>query len=157
MRFTQSSQLKACLSLRLEQHHLESVWLEVWLKNSRPILIGFCHRNLPERSDWKDRFALMMDTVSMEMKEAKLLVDLNIDLLRQTSPWTNIINMYYLRQVIIRSTRVTASSESLIDHIYVSDVNNVIELCVPASTCSDHYPVCLTWSRKGAKIPTAGH
>ena len=67
------------------------------------------------------------------------------------------IYMYHLRQVITRPTRVTASSESLIDHIYVSDVNNVIEHCVPASACSDHYPVCLTWSRKGAKIPSAGH
>ena len=67
------------------------------------------------------------------------------------------INMYHLRQVITRPTRVTASSESLIDHIYVTDVNNVIEHCVPASTCSDHCPVCLTWSRKGAKIPSTGH
>ena len=65
--------------------------------------------------------------------------------------------MYHLHQIITRPTRVTANSESLIDHIYVSDVNNVIKHCVPASACSHHYPVCLTWSRKGAKIPTAGH
>ena len=67
------------------------------------------------------------------------------------------INIYHLRQVITRPTRVTANSDSLIDHIYASDVNNVKEQCVPASACSDHCPVCLTWSRKGAKIPTAGH
>ena len=99
----------------------------------------------------------MMDAVSMEGKEIILLGDLNIDLLRQNAPWTNMINMYHLRQVITRPTRVTASSESLIDHIYVTDVNNVIEHCVPASACSDHYPVCLTWSRKGVKIPSTGH
>ena len=99
----------------------------------------------------------MMDAVSLEAKEAILLGDLSIDLLRQNAPWTNLITTCHLRQVITRPTRVTASLESLIDHIYVSDVNNVIEHCVPASTCSDHYPVCLTWSRKGAKISTAGH
>ena len=97
----------------------------------------------------------MMDAVSMEAKETILLGDFNIDLLRQNAPWTNMINTYHLRQVITRPARVTASSESLIDHIYVSDVNNAIEHCVPASACSDHYPVCLT--RKGAKTPSAGH
>ena len=75
----------------------------------------------------------MMGAVSMEAKETTLLGDFDIDLLRQTAPRTNLINMYHLRQVIIRPTRVTASSESLIDHICASDVNNVIEHCVPAS------------------------
>ena len=79
----------------------------------------------------------MMDAVSMEAKETILLGDLNTDLLRQNAPWTNMINMYHLRQVITRPTRVTASSESLIDHIYISDVHNVAEHSVPASACSD--------------------
>ena len=108
-------------------------------------------------SDWKERFTVMMDAVSMEANKTILLGDLDIDLLRQNAPWTNIINMYHLRQVISTPTLVTASSESLIDHIYVSDVHNVIEHCVPASACSYHYPVCLTWSHKGAKVSTAGH
>ena len=34
--------------------------------------------------------------------------------------------MYHLRQVITRPTRVIVSLESLFEHIYVSDVNNVI-------------------------------
>ena len=99
----------------------------------------------------------MMDAVSVEASETILLGDLNIDLLKQNAPWSNLISTYHLRQVITRPTRVTASSESLIDHIYVSDMNNVTEHRVPALACSDHYPVCLTWSRKGVKIPTAGH
>ena len=36
---------------RLEQHHVESMWLEVYIKNSPPILIGFCYRNPSERLD----------------------------------------------------------------------------------------------------------
>ena len=52
----------------LAQHHVELLWLEVCLKNS-PIFIGLCYRNPSERSDWKERFTLMMDAVSMEAKE----------------------------------------------------------------------------------------
>ena len=86
----------------LEQHHVESVWIEVCLKNSPPVLIGFCYRNPSERSDWKERFTAMMDAASMEAKETLLLGDFNIDLLRQNAPWTNLISTYHLRQVITR-------------------------------------------------------
>ena len=60
------------------------------------------------------------------MRKRILLADLKTDLLTQKAPWTNVIKMYHLRQVITRSTRVTVSSELLFDHIHVSDVNNVI-------------------------------
>ena len=53
-------------------------------------------------------------------------------------------------------SRVTQNSETLIDHIYVSESRNIIETCVPTSNISDHYPVCLIWNRKGAKIPKIG-
>ena len=65
----------------LEQHHVESVLLEVCLKNSPPILIEFCYRNPSESSDWKETFTAMMDALCMEAKETILLGDLNIDVL----------------------------------------------------------------------------
>ena len=45
----------------------------------------------------------------------------------------------------------------MIDRIYVSETKNAVETCVPISNVSDHYPVCVTWSKKGAKIPKIGH
>ena len=53
-------------------------------------------------------------------------------------------------------TRVTKHSESLIDHMYVSESRNVIETYAPISNISDLYPVCLTWIKKCAKIPKIG-
>ena len=99
-----------------------------------------------------------MDAVSMEAKETILPGDLNRDLLSQKVPWINMINMNHLRQVITRPTRIPVSSESLINPIDMFQRwTMLLKYCVPASACGDHYPVCLTWSRKGAKIPTAGH
>ena len=54
-------------------------------------------------------------------------------------------------------TRVTQNSATLIDHIYVSETRHAIEACVPISNISDHYPACVTWSKKGVKIPKIGH
>ena len=53
--------------------------------------------------------------------------------------------------------RVKQNSKTVTDHIYVFVSRNVIETCVPKSNISDHYPVCLTWIKKGAKIPKLGH
>ena len=52
---------------------------------------------------------------------------------------------------------MTQNSKTLVDHIYVSENRNVIETCVPNSNISNHYPVCLTWIKKGAKIHKIGH
>ena len=65
--------------------------------------------------------------------------------------------MCNLHQIIQLPTRMTPSSKTLIDHIYTSEKSNIVETCVPACGCSDHFPICITWSRKGVKIPKAGH
>ena len=52
-------------------------------------------------------------------------------------------------------TRVTSTSQSLIDHIYVTDTNFVQEVKVPKIALSDHYPVCISWKKSGI-IPKNG-
>ena len=96
-----------------------------------------------------------MEAVSLEAKETIPLGDFHIDLLTQNTPWINLANVHHVHQVITKPTGITVSSNSLIDHI-VSDVNSIIEHCVPASGSFDHYPVCLTLPRRWTKIPTAG-
>ena len=76
--FSHSVNLKR--ASHLEQHNTESIWTEVCLKRSKPILVGFTYRNPSERTDWFDRFTLMMDAVCLEAKEIILLGDFNIKL-----------------------------------------------------------------------------
>ena len=33
----------------------------------------------------------------------------------------------------------------------------LLKTCVPISNVCDHYPACVTWSKKGTKIPKIGH
>ena len=141
----------------LQTFGVESLWLEVKLKRTAPILIGFCYRNPTERINWMDNFSSMMDAVSLESKEIILLGDFNIDLSKTNNQWTQVINSFNLHQLIKTPTRVTSHSQTIIDHIYVSNQHNATEACVPVYNCSDHYPVCVTWSKKGLKIPKPGH
>ena len=141
----------------LENFSIECIWLEISIKKTKPVLVGFIYRNPSELVDWIDRFERMMDAVANEMKETIILGDFNIDLLKPNKRWTQIYELNNLHQVIEFPTRVTPTSKTLIDHIYVSDKNNIVETNVPACGSSDHFPICMTWSRKGVKLPKAGH
>ena len=153
--FSHSVNLKR--ASHLEQHNTESIWIEVCLKRSKPILVGFTYRNPSERTDWFDRFTLMMDAVCLEAKEIILLGDFNINLLKPHIKWNHLYENFNLHQLIDNPTRITTNSETLIDHIYVTTKQNIAEVCSPVCGCSDHLPVCITWFKKGVKIPKAAH
>jgi hypothetical protein len=141
----------------LEQFGVECIWLELKLKNSAPILFGFIYRNPEERTGWTDSFCDMIDAVVLESKEFLLLGDFNIDLLKPNTTWLDIVAICNITQLVDTPTRTTATSQTLIDHIYTSDPQHITEICVPPIGCSDHFPVCLTWHKKGTKIPKAFH
>ena len=44
-------------------------------------------------------------------------------------------------------TRVTQHTSTLIDHVYVTTSVYVKQVSVPKITISDHYPVCIQWSK----------
>lgn len=146
---------------RLEalENYVESVWIEVQLKRSKPIVLGFIYRNPAERVDWTDKFTSMMDDllISQVSDEIILMGDFNIDLMKFTNAWTNIYESFNLTQLIDKPTRITSTSATLIDHIYASSTNNIIELCSPTFGCSDHLPICFTWAKRGIKVPQNYH
>ena len=147
--FSHSVNLKR--ASHLEQHNTESIWIEVCLKRSKPILVGFTYRNPSERTDWFDRFTLMMDAVCLEAKEIILLGDFNISLLKPHIKWNQLYENFNLHQLIDNPTRITTNSETLIDHIYVTTKQNIAEVCSPVCGCSDHLPICITWFKKRCK------
>ena len=84
----------------LEQHNTESVWIEVCLKRSKPILVGFTFRNPSERTDWFDRFTLVMDAVFLEAKEILLLGEFNTNLVKPHIKWNQLYENVNLHQLI---------------------------------------------------------
>ena len=81
----------------------------------------------------------------------------NIDLFKPNHKWVqNYVNLG-LSQVVNNATRITCNSETLIDHIYTNSISHIIEVSSPVTGCSDHYPVCITWMKKGSKIPKSYH
>ena len=83
----------------------------------------------------------------LEDKEVIILGDLNFNLLQDNSnskSWTRTFNSLHLKQIIDQPTRVTDTSETLIDHVYTDVPGNITEHTVPHYSISDHFPVCIT-------------
>ena len=127
----------------LETHGVESIWLKVSIKHSKPFLIGFLYGNPAECIEWQERFNSLMDDVIMMNREVTLFGDFNIDLLKPKQKWNQTYTMHSLEQLIDLPTRIT-DKKPLIDHIYVTSKQYIAEVCVPDYGTSDHYSFCLT-------------
>ena len=77
--------------------------------------------------------------------------DFNIDLLKSTTlvdRWSDLYTHFELVQLVNKPTRVTDSSETLIDHIYTSADVKIVNHTVVDYSLSDHFPVLVTLDMK---------
>ena len=152
-----SSSLNCTRLFCFDKYDVESIWVEIKLKGTKPLLVGYIYRNPAENVNWRDKFSSLMDDISMKDYETIILGDFNIDILKPHHIWHNTFSMYRLKQLIDIPTRISENSRSLIDHIYTNNKDHIIETCAPPCGCSDHNAVCLTWHNKKVKIPKIGH
>ena len=130
----------------LETSGIESLWIQINLPHSKPILFRSLYRPPNSLSEWFNRFEHEISTASLEDDiEIILAGDFNIDLLKsQNSEWQTLYELYSFEQLINKATRVSDKSQTLIDHVYTNKPENISEICVPVYAASDHYPVCIT-------------
>ena len=60
------------------------------------------------------------------------------------SKWKHLRELHDIQQVIKCPTRITAHSETLIDHLYDSTTDKLSDISVSSIAISDHYPICFT-------------
>ena len=123
---------------------LETLWLEVEFPKSKPFFICTIYRPPNSPQSWIDLFEEEFNAALSENKEIILMGDFNIDLIKiENKKWINFINNFNLQQQICTATRICDKSETLIDHIYTTNPENIVHCHVPSYALSDHYPVCL--------------
>ena len=114
----------------LESADIESIWLEINLKNTKPILISSVYR-LPNSSvQWLNDFSLQVENAASQTDEIYFLGDFNINLLSdetQSRLWSHSLEAFDLSQLVKEATRVTAHLATLIDHVYTSQPDKVTE------------------------------
>ena len=71
--------------------------------------------------------------------------DFNIDYkTRVNKKWLNLIELFDLSQLISQPTRITHTTDTIIDHFYTSNPEHITECYVASLSISNHFPICLT-------------
>ena len=131
----------------IESIETESVWLEIIVKNSKPFLLCSFYRPHSSNADWFEYFSKEIDHAQTISDEIYIAGDMTVDCkhgILSHPKWKHLVELYDLQQVINCPARITAHSETLIDHLYVSNINKLSDISVPSIAISDHYPICFT-------------
>ena len=123
------------------------IWLEVRNNKQKPFLVCYVYRLPSATVEWTVKAEESVEKAYLETKEILLLGALNFNLLAQTSSvksWIQKTENLNLSQLVQTPTRITDTSETLIDHAYSNIPENIVSVTVPHYSVSDHYPVCVT-------------
>ena len=98
-------------------------------------------------ANFNDKLNISLQKISLENKICQLMGDLNLDLLKQDSYISALIDIYSegFVPVITKPTRITQHSQTLIDHIYtntdLTTPNYKHKQGILRTDISDYYPV----------------
>lgn len=135
----------------------ESVWIELYLPKTKPVLVGVCYRPLDNLG-----FYTFLETSCSKCKdfgidECVLLGDYSTDY-QQVNLKSScskdlklFLHMFDLQQLITTPTRITTTSSTILDLIIVSDCRKISQSGVLDISLSDHQAICCT--RKAQKCP----
>ena len=130
---------------KIEASNIETLWVEISVPNVKPFFICTVYRPLSSNSKWVDQFEKELSIAQATGLEAKLMDDFNIDVtVHSNIKWQHLIDLFDLSQMIREPTRVTETTSTIIDHVYTSHPDNIIESFVSPYSISDHFPVCFT-------------
>ena len=124
--------------------NIESVWIELTLKNSSSILVGFIYRKPScNLTAWSETMETNLEIAYTEDKEIMLLGDFNINATVPNNTWSQIIDSFQLTQLVTEQTRITETCGSIIDHIYVTNTEKIRKTQVQQIFISDHFPTTI--------------
>ena len=103
----------------------------------------------------------MVDNLRAAKPHADILLlgDFNIDFLKPHSSWDSTITLLGLTQLIESTTRITPTSATLIDHIYIyTNIPDAFtDVSISGLSISDHCPISCTKSVKLSKCKLKTH
>ena len=103
------------------------------------------HRPPNATSSWIDHLEEELSAAQTSCLEIILMGDINIDLhISSNNKWLHLIQLFDLTQLVTDFIRITSSTATIIDHIFSSNPENIVECFVPSYAISDHFQVCIT-------------
>ena len=150
------SDIKASLLANLPSS-IEHCALRITPLRGQEFIICCIYRPPSAKSEWCEHMRSFMQSLVDARLPLLIIGDINIDLMKDSSLADNLRAEYHLSQLITEPTRVTKTTATLIDHIYMSSkdlvaVSGVFEphvsdhrliFCTLADAQNPHCPRCL--------------
>ena len=129
----------------LETDDVECLWIELKCKQRQPVLISSIYRPPSSSVDFLDKINYIIDRASCECKEMIVSGDFNFDVSQDndgsSNPIITCFEAFQMTQLIKDPTRVTESTQTIIDLIFSSHPERLSESGVLPVHISDHYLV----------------
>jgi len=127
----------------LECEMIESLWIEIFLKNAKSFFVSVIYRPPDGSSYLPPRFNYyqekMLSKALKENKETIIMGDINVDYLKKNNEdIKEIFRLHGLRQLIKEPTRITTESSTLIDVLLTNKPDVISSSNVISSSLSDH-------------------
>ena len=136
-------------------HIYESIFIELWLSKNNKSIIGNIYRPpsnhpvLNTQEQFLNFFDLLSNTLdNFTNLHSKVIIggDFNLDalkygIIRNVTDYIDLLFSYGFLQLVMRPTRCTDHSATLIDHIISNDHADLNEVILLTSKISDHFPV----------------
>ena len=133
----------------------ESIFAEIWTNNNKKIIIGNIYRpsvNHPTLSSSQqfdqffELFSNLLNDLACSNSQVILVGDFNLDALKynlvnQVTEYIDLLFSYGFLQLIMKPTRCTPHSASLIDHVLTNSKADIFESAILTSNISDHFPI----------------
>ena len=140
----------------LETGITESIWINILLPRSKPIVLGVLYRP-PKNNGFIDHLSNSLENLNKD-DEIIILGDMNICLLHNSylsKQYLGVLHLNGLTQLIEKPTRVTSTCSSLLDHVICSKDDKISQYGVIDLGISDH---CFTFcTRKITKLAIKQH
>lgn len=121
----------------------EAIVIKVTPQHAKPFLLLNIYRPPNTKVQWFDQAYTLMQACLQECSETIAMGDFNLDYgvdsTKIPRKWSNICTEYNLNQLITLPTRLSVNRESILDHIYTTHPNNIINHGVVNVSLSDHF------------------
>ena len=147
---------KIIQNVSLQLDHIESLFIEV--TGIKSFITGIVYR--PPNASCAEFLKSVTDILEFittrENVPCYVMGDFNLNLLKHyennVSDFINLMYSYLFIPLIIKPTRVTQTSASIIDHIWTNDLQNYQTSGIIFASISDHFPVFASFKLHESKL-----
>ena len=124
----------------------ESIFVELASRVGKKLIVGCIYRHHTPILDFTDTFLQgTLEKINKERKNCILLGDFNVDLLKfdthsETRDYYDLLSANGFRPLILQPTRLSSKSASLIDNIFINDIETYSNGGNITTSISDHFP-----------------